>query len=280
MGRWRCRSPQTELYLSESLVDRLGRCLMAVSHLLRQRCRSPVRQPGGHCPTLWRPSWFSAGWGRFGSGLQWWSSLYQGSRRWRHSTASWEGCSRPGAWMPRWPAQTRRCSLSTCSWACLWKTFRWRPGLLLGSPHSMRSGGGCTGGSAGCPQTYWYTWVPMKTSGIIESITIWKSNYTLKHYSGILQGWNYLIPLADTHSGICFFLGRTEGLNSVSSVKRKLVVLSCVARRQPMDSDPFITSMEGEMKDERKLEDLDYYLVKKDLADVTQYVTINMLMSW
>ena len=46
-----------------------------------------------------------------------------------------------------------------------------------------------------------------------------------------------------------------------------------------MDSDPFITSMEGEMKDERKLEDLDYYLVKKDLADVTQYVTINMLMS-
>lgn len=34
------------------------------------------------------------------------------------------------------------------------------------------------------------------------------------------------------------------GLNSVSLVKRKVVVLSCVASRQPMDSDPFITSME------------------------------------
>lgn len=39
------------------------------------------------------------------------------------------------------------------------------------------------------------------------------------------------------------FLGRTIGLNSGSLVKVKLVVLSCMASRQPMDSDPFIGSV-------------------------------------
>lgn len=50
------------------------------------------------------------------------------------------------------------------------------------------------------------------------------------------------------------FLGGTDGLNSISLVKRKLVVLSWVASRQPMDSDPFITSMEWDMKDEKTVQ--------------------------
>lgn len=57
----------------------------------------------------------------------------------------------------------------------------------------------------------------------------------MRHVMGCFPNWYSLLDSV--------FLGRTDGLNSVASEKQKLVVLSWVASRQPMDSDPFTSSM-------------------------------------
>lgn len=73
-------------------------------------------------------------------------------------------------------------------------------------------------------------WAPTGVSPLHEI------RWTLESHWGVSKLSSDLLMYFELLDSV--FLGRTVGLNSVSLVKRKLVVLSCVASRQPMDSDP------------------------------------------